>query len=77
MRYTSAPRPGVYRTSRRLAGRGLTAATPVGGYWFIFLYITRIIAGAGIGGEYSAIDEMIPARYRGRVRWVQPELEAS
>jgi MFS family permease len=57
---------GVY-----LVGSGLTAATPVGGYWFIFLYATRVIAGAGIGGEYaainSAVDEMIPARYRGRV----------
>ena len=33
--------------------------------------MTRFIAGMGIGGEYaainSAIDEMIPARYRGRV----------
>jgi MFS family permease len=57
---------GVY-----LAGSGLTAATPAGGHWFIFLYATRIIAGAGIGGEYaainSAVDEMIPAKYRGRV----------
>ena len=57
---------GVY-----LIGSGLTAATPRGGYWFIFLYATRVIAGAGIGGEYaainSAIDEMIPAKYRGRV----------
>jgi MFS family permease len=57
---------GVY-----LVGSGLTAATPPGGYWFIFLYGTRVIAGAGIGGEYaainSAIDEMIPARYRGQV----------
>jgi MFS family permease len=57
---------GVY-----LVGSGLTAATPKGGYWFIFLYATRVIAGMGIGGEYaainSAIDEMIPARYRGRV----------
>jgi MFS family permease len=57
---------GVY-----LIGSGLTAATPRGAYWFIFLYGTRIIAGMGIGGEYaainSAIDEMIPARYRGRV----------
>lgn len=57
---------GVY-----LVGSGLTAATPAGGKWFIFLYATRVIAGAGIGGEYaainSAIDEMIPARYRGRV----------
>jgi MFS family permease len=57
---------GVY-----LVGSGLTAATPAGGKWFIFLYATRVIAGMGIGGEYaainSAIDEMIPARYRGRV----------
>ena len=57
---------GVY-----LIGSGLTAATPAGGHWFIFLYATRVIAGMGIGGEYSAInsaiDEMIPARYRGRV----------
>ena len=34
------------------------------------MYLTRFIAGTGIGGEYaainSAIDEMIPARYRGR-----------
>jgi MFS family permease len=54
-----------------LVGSGLTAATPRGGYWFVFLYLTRVIAGMGIGGEYaainSAIDEMIPARYRGRV----------
>jgi MFS family permease len=57
---------GVY-----LIGSGLTAATPKGGEWFIFLYLTRVIAGMGIGGEYaainSAIDEMIPARFRGRV----------
>jgi MFS family permease len=54
-----------------LIGSGLTAATPAGGHWFLFLYATRIIAGCGIGGEYaainSAIDEMIPAKYRGRV----------
>jgi MFS family permease len=57
---------GVY-----LIGSGLTAATLAGGHWFLFLYATRVIAGAGIGGEYaainSAIDEMIPARFRGRV----------
>ena len=37
--------------------------------WFFFL--CRFFTGAGIGGEYaainSAIDELIPARYRGRV----------
>ncbi|MEV6925267.1 MFS transporter [Dactylosporangium sp. NPDC051485] len=58
---------GVY-----LAGNALTALTwgnDVPG--LVFLYLTRFIAGAGIGGEYaainSAIDEMMPARYRGRV----------
>ncbi|MDQ2790086.1 MAG: MFS transporter [Pseudonocardiales bacterium] len=58
---------GVY-----LVGSGLTALTlgsDVG--WVVFLYATRFIAGTGIGGEYaainSAIDELIPARYRGRV----------
>ncbi|GMA29641.1 MFS transporter [Arenivirga flava] len=37
--------------------------------WFFFIF--RFFAGMGIGGEYaainSAIDELIPARYRGRV----------
>ena len=36
-----------------------------------FLYLWRFVAGLGIGGEYtainSAIDEMIPSKYRGRV----------
>src|SRR3954452_17564990 len=36
-----------------------------------YLYLTRFLTGAGIGGEYaainSAIDELIPARVRGRV----------
>jgi MFS family permease len=53
-----------------LAGTGLTALTPKGTGWIVYLYATRIIAGMGIGGEYSAInsaiDEMMPARYRGR-----------
>ncbi len=57
---------GVY-----LVGSGLTALTPSGGHWFIFLYATRVVAGMGIGGEYaainSAIDEMIPAKFRGRI----------
>jgi MFS family permease len=57
---------GVY-----LVGSGLTAVTQAGGGWVVFLYATRVLAGAGIGGEYaainSAIDEMIPARYRGRI----------
>jgi MFS family permease len=58
---------GVY-----LAGSGLTAFTLGNSAgWIVFLYITRFIAGMGIGGEYaainSAIDELIPARFRGRV----------
>ena len=52
-------------------GSALTAFTLGSGALSIgFLYLTRFIAGAGIGGEYaainSAIDELIPARYRGR-----------
>ncbi|HEX9338863.1 MAG TPA: MFS transporter [Pseudonocardiaceae bacterium] len=58
---------GVY-----LVGSGLSAATSgAGNGWIAFLYFTRFIAGTGIGGEYaainSAIDELIPARYRGRI----------
>jgi len=55
-----------------LIGSGLTAFTlGSGAGWVAFLYLTRFISGMGIGGEYaainSAIDELIPARYRGRV----------
>src|SRR6185436_1338427 len=53
-------------------GSGLTALTLGNGVgWLVFLYATRFIAGMGIGGEYaavnSAIDELIPAKYRGRI----------
>jgi MFS family permease len=58
---------GVY-----LFGGFLTALTA--GHtqiWVYWLYLSRFIAGMGIGGEYaainSAIDELIPAKYRGRV----------
>jgi MFS family permease len=58
---------GVY-----LVGGGLTAATAGKGQgWVWWLDATRFIAGMGIGGEYaainSAIDELIPAKHRGRV----------
>jgi MFS family permease len=58
---------GVY-----LVGSGLSAATlGAGAGWITFLYGTRVVAGLGIGGEYaainSAIDELIPARFRGRI----------
>ncbi|WP_288799163.1 MFS transporter [uncultured Arsenicicoccus sp.] len=50
-----------------LAGSALAAISP--NMW-IFL-VCRFISGAGIGGEYSAVnsavDELIPGRYRGRV----------
>jgi MFS family permease len=39
--------------------------------WAYWVWVSRFIAGMGIGGEYaainSAIDELIPAKYRGRV----------
>jgi MFS family permease len=58
---------GVY-----LLGGFLTALTAGKGQgWVYYLDATRFIAGMGIGGEYaainSAIDELIPAKYRGRV----------
>jgi MFS family permease len=53
---------GVY-----LAATALTAVSFAPWWFFVFRFIT----GAGIGGEYaainSAIDELIPARVRGRV----------
>jgi MFS family permease len=53
---------GIY-----LAGTVLTAVTFSPGWFFVFRFLT----GMGIGGEYSAInsaiDELIPARQRGRV----------
>src|ERR1700744_6018781 len=58
---------GVY-----LVGGAMTALTfGHGEGWVLYLYVCRFIAGMGIGGEYaainSAIDELIPSRYRGRV----------
>jgi MFS family permease len=58
---------GVY-----LIGGAMTAFTAGKGQgWVLWLDLSRFVAGMGIGGEYaainSAIDELIPARYRGRV----------
>ena len=58
---------GVY-----LFGGFLTALTSGHSHgWVYWLWVARFIAGMGIGGEYaainSAIDELIPAKYRGRV----------
>jgi MFS family permease len=55
-----------------LCGTGL-AAFVTGHHtgWLVFFYATRFVAGMGIGGQYaainSAIDEMMPSHYRGRV----------
>jgi MFS family permease len=55
-----------------LLGTGLAAfVTGHHSGWLVFFYATRLIAGMGIGGQYaainSAIDEMMPSKYRGRV----------
>ena len=56
-----------------LFGTGLAALTVNDGgwLWLGWFYGTRFIAGMGIGGQYaainSAIDEMMPSKYRGRV----------
>ena len=53
---------GIYLVGSAVAGLSFAP-------WFFFLW--RFVAGAGIGGEYaainSAIDEIIPSKYRGRV----------
>jgi MFS family permease len=50
-----------------LVGSGIAGLSPA--IWFLFTF--RFIAGLGIGGEYaainSAIDELIPSKYRGHV----------
>jgi MFS family permease len=49
-----------------LVASGISGLAPT--FWFMAIF--RFIAGTGIGGEYaainSAIDELIPARFRGR-----------
>jgi MFS family permease len=53
---------GVYLAATALTGLSFSS-------WWFFLF--RFLTGVGIGGEYaainSAIDELIPARHRGRV----------
>src|ERR1700712_5758918 len=50
-----------------LAGSAITGLSPA--IWFLYLF--RFVAGSGIGGEYaainSAIDELIPSKYRGHI----------
>ena len=64
-----------------LLGTGLAAFTVNDGgwLWLVWFYGTRFIAGMGIGGQYaainSAIDEMMPSKYRGRVDiWINGSL---
>ena len=53
---------GLYLVTSAIAGLSPT-------FWFLLVF--RFLAGAGIGGEYAAInaaiDELIPSHYRGRV----------
>jgi MFS family permease len=62
----------VYTLLLYLVGTGL-AAFVTGHHtgWLVFFYLTRLLAGMGIGGQYSAInsaiDEVMPSKYRGRV----------
>ncbi len=50
-----------------LIGSGIAGLSP--DVWFLWIF--RFVAGMGIGGEYSAInsaiDELMPGKYRGRV----------
>src|ERR1700722_11735802 len=52
----------LYLVASAIAGLSFT-------FWFLLVF--RFFAGAGIGGEYAAInaaiDELIPSHYRGRV----------
>jgi MFS family permease len=55
-----------------LLGTGAAALTTGHHHgWLLYFYATRLVAGMGIGGQYaainSAIDEMMPSKYRGRV----------
>lgn len=68
----------IYTLLLYLLGTGL-AAFVTGHHtgWLLFFYATRFVAGMGIGGQYaainSAIDEMMPSKYRGRVDiWINP-----
>src|ERR1700712_294788 len=50
-----------------LIGSAIAGLSPA--VWFLFIF--RFVAGMGIGGEYaainSAIDELIPSKYRGHI----------
>ena len=64
-RSTQAVHPDA--ASSTWSGSGIAGLSPA--IWFLFVF--RFVAGLGIGGEYaainSAIDELIPSKYRGHV----------
>lgn len=65
--YLGRKRLFIWTLALYLLASGISGLSPT--LWFLLLF--RFIAGAGIGGEYtainSAIDELIPSYYRGRV----------
>ncbi|MHB1841511.1 MAG: MFS transporter [Sulfobacillus sp.] len=65
--YLGRKRLFIWTLAIYLVASGISGLSPT--LWFLLLF--RFIAGAGIGGEYtainSAIDELIPSYYRGRV----------
>jgi MFS family permease len=66
---TEPTRLFIYTLLLYLGGTALTAFV-TGHYtgWLLFFYATWFVAGMGIGGQYaainSAIDEMMPSKYR-------------
>ena len=75
------PQAAADRHPAALPARHRAAAFTTGHHtgWLLFFYATRFIAGMGIGGQYaainSAIDEMMPSKYRGRVDiWINGTL---
>jgi signal transduction histidine kinase len=67
---TQANTLNLSTTQASAIGTDLSALAFKGGGGLVYFYATRFVAGTGIGGEYSAvnsaIDETMPARYRGR-----------
>ena len=65
--YLGRKRLFIWTLGLYLVASGISGLSPT--VWFLLLF--RFIAGAGIGGEYTAInaaiDELIPSYYRGRV----------
>jgi len=61
-----------------LVGSGLTAVTPRGGYWFIFLYATRVLAGPVLALVIIYVRRNLPESPRWQImHGKQAEAEAS